>query len=150
MFVPCEKVIVARDDNSINLIGLMQGFKGGSEQTPTNEEPTSVPLRWSTLALWVKTHEDEGKTYEQQVELLSPTGKVLLSQTLEFVMTKKFHRNTGRIFGFPVAGFGDHVLRLSLRTVGDNEEFTTIAEFPLPINADQVPRTQDSIVGTEH
>jgi len=149
-FVPCERVIVSRDDNSLHLVGVMQGFKAQSTQPfPTDEAPAQVPLRWAVLTLWYKTAGDEGSTYEQKIELVSPSGKVLLSQATEFVMTRRSHRNTTNVFGFPIAGIGDHTLRLSLRASSSGESFQRIAEYPLFVSADEGPRSADSVVNAD-
>lgn len=147
-FLPCERVIVSSDDNSASVMTILQGFKFSGVKIPTDDEPVSLPLRWSIFTLWRRTSADEGVTYEQRAELISPSGKVLVAQTAEFVMVKANHRHTGRIFGFPVTGVGEYSLRLSLRALKEGEEYSVMAEYPLTIDvdlsvADSTPANQE-------
>jgi hypothetical protein len=128
-FVPCERVIVAKDDNSTTLISLMQGLH--IELPEDAPDKVVAPMSWATFSLWYKQPGDEGVTYEQRVELIDPDGQVLAAQTGEFQMDKTFHRHTNRSFGVPLRRGGDYTLRLSLRRVGS--EFATVMEYPWPI-----------------
>lgn len=129
VFVPCERVIVSQDDNSATLIALLQSVK---LEAPEEAPDTIVaPVSWSAFALWYRLPEDEGVDYEQRIQLVAPSGKILLEQVTPFRMTKAYHRNTHRSFGLPVAAAGEYILRLSIRRVGD--EFNTVSEFPWPI-----------------
>lgn len=135
-FVPCERVIISSDDNSASLITLFAGFKLAGEglKQGTDESPRTLPIRWAAFALWYRLPEDEGQTYEQKVELVSPSGKVLISQSQEFLMVKTTHRNTGNVFGFPIVGTGEYTLRLFLRKITGGSEFRLLAEHPLAID----------------
>jgi hypothetical protein len=142
-FLPCEKIIVAKEDNSPNLIGVFGGFKFNveGETAPSADAPVSLPLRWSTFTFWLKEDNDEGRTYEQRIDLLSPSGSLLLSQTAEFVMTARRHRNSSTSFGFPITGPGRYVLRLTLRdTSADAGDVVT--EYPIFVDVATPPGQQ--------
>ena len=136
-FTPCERVIISADEGGATLLNLVTGFKvgpGGQATTATEDNPASLPFRWAVFTMWLRLPEDDGKTYEQLVELRGPSGTVLVSQTMEFVVSKNTHRNTSNVFGFPIVGEGTYELGLSLRVASEGDQFQRIADFPIEIS----------------
>jgi hypothetical protein len=138
-FLPCERVVVASDDQSISLFSIVQGITAtqlaaasSDEPHPSEDSPATLPIRWSIFVLWQRLAEDEGVTYESRVQLLSPSGNPLVEHTSELALLKNRHRYTMKAFGFPYVGKGQYLLRLSLRTLSPSTgEFNTIAEYPI-------------------
>lgn len=131
VFVPAEKVLIDSEDNTIGLVGILGGLNvPAPEPLP---EDAGAPVRWNVLALWKRQPEDEGRQYEQRVQLVSPSGRVLVEGLQTFQMVTSSQRNRLRIDGFPVAEEGEHTLALSLRDAGE-ETWRDIADYPLAVS----------------
>jgi hypothetical protein len=95
-----------------------------------------LPISWHVFALWVRQPEDDPATdFEQQWELLAPSGRMLVSSiSPRFRMERQFHRVSSRLIGFPIGETGEHLLRLQIRNATANEQFRQVAEYPVPIS----------------
>jgi hypothetical protein len=63
LFAACEKVIIDQDNN-VSLISLLQDLKVDipeGERPPAEKQGAVVALRWSALAMWLKTEQDAGE-----------------------------------------------------------------------------------------
>lgn len=133
-FVPCEKIILDKDNN-LSLISILSEI-----HVPVPVDPVppnaSLALQWDIVTLWCRGEgEEEGHPFEQRSELLSPTGRVLVTTSIPFKMTRPIHRNMAHVYGLPVGEFGQHTLRLTLRDVQAGTE-EIAAEYPLSILRD--------------
>lgn len=143
LFVGCERVAFDQANGSAILIGVFQGFKvtritkgEGPKEIPPGALPvedfTNLPIRWSAFALLKKVPEDEGKNYEQRVELVSPRGEILVkSNPLQFSMTHTFHRLTTHFSGLPANQSGEYTIKFFLGESG--KELTERASYPLDV-----------------
>lgn len=94
---------------------------------------TKVPIRWCAFSLWRKVPEDEGKDFEQRIDLVSPQGKLVVSATpLNFAMTHNFHRLTTHFSGFPVGDAGDYMVNLMFGEKG--KELSQKASYPISVS----------------
>lgn|SRR5579871_758471 len=119
LFVPAERVIIDDQDRSLSLISIMSGVK--IQLVRPNEQPapgTAVPLRWSVLSLWKQESNDEGKSFEQRLQLFMPDGSVPFDLTTPFNMREQNYRIRNDVFGFVVSTPGLCRLVVSLREVG--------------------------------
>ena len=119
-FLPAEKVLIDEMENSVSVIGIMSGIKvqilNVSERAPEN---AYVPIRWSILAMWRREPADEGKSYEQRIQLFVPNGESAFDlSSPPFAMTGLHHRVRSDITGFGVSIPGIYRLVVSLREVG--------------------------------
>jgi hypothetical protein len=133
LFAPCEKVISSSEDNSGSLIAILQGFTLRAPLPSDTKEPVLLPVQWYIFSLWEYEHDDH--RYMQKFELISPFGKVLADGESKVInpdqRDRRFQRNSGKSFGFPLEGSGDYKLRLLLKT--DDEDFIEVATFPIPV-----------------
>ena len=131
VFVPCEKVILGQGDNSASLIGIMQEvtFYGVPSSVP---DTAAVPMNWTVFAQWLAVAGEEGKFFEQRIQLTSGKGEVLLEASGEFELTKPIHRMITNIRGFPIRAAGSYRLALTLRQKGF-PDWEQRAEYPLTI-----------------
>jgi hypothetical protein len=134
-FLPCEQVIVSKEDETVSLITITQGL---SLAVPADAIGKSVvlPHRWTMFAYWLKERGDEGVAFEQRVEYVAPQNTPLLNQITQFVIAKSTHSQIGRIGALPVqsvqVGQSVYTLRLSIRRLGE-QEFRMVSEFPLTL-----------------
>jgi hypothetical protein len=131
VFLPAEKVVIDSNDNSLAIFGILGGLNvPSSGELP---EDAGAPMRWNVLAIWKREPSDEGVTYEQRVQLLAPSRRVVVNGFMEFRMTADTQRNRLRVDGFPVAERGEYTLTLSIREAGA-ETWTESATFPVVIS----------------
>jgi hypothetical protein len=133
LFVPCEKVIIAQDSNTLSLITILQELTINVPPDVQIPENAQVPMNWCALSLWHQQSGDEEKSYEQRVELCGPEGKVLTSATSQMKISSASHRVIAFFTGFPVGQFGQHTLKLYLREDKEGEERKEVASFPLTV-----------------
>ncbi len=136
LFVPCAHSIVDQDENTLSLVSILEGLT--TLAAPPLPEDAQAPIRWSIVTVWLHTPEDEGKAYEQLTQVVLPDGNVTAPATLPFQMTSRTHRNRVAVFGFPISQPGECMVRLSLREVGDGNEWQVVAEYPIMV-AHQAP-----------
>lgn len=130
-FLPAERVLVDAEDNSMAIIGVLGGLKVPA--TGELPEGTASPLVWFALAIWKGEPGDEGQAFEQRVEVLSPSGRLLVDGSATFRFTgQSSHRVRLRVAGFPVWEPGDYAIRLSLRKEGD-DSWVEHATYPLTV-----------------
>ena len=127
-FLPCEKVIIDQNANTISMINVLEGISVPKAPTPD----AGVLLTWSIVSVWEQTEGDARKTYEQRTYLLLPDGKEKVDLITRFQFAQKRHRLIGTINGFPVPLAGDYILKLFLRELG-SEQWIPIADYTLPV-----------------
>jgi hypothetical protein len=138
-FLPCDQVIISKDDDSVSLITVAQGFSASVRENVLGQN-ILIPHKWSMFAYWLKEAGDEGITFEQQLEYLAPPDNTaLMNQISQFVITKATHSQIGRVGALPIRSVGAgpalYTLRLSIRPVGD-QEYRVVSEFPITITID--------------
>lgn len=129
LFAPCEKVIVDDLSKGISLISLLEQVEG--RVIKVAEEKVMAALPWTAFTMWLKTPEDEGKTYEPRAFVLQPDGTEIMAATAEFQLSQRSHRVINSFFGFPINQPGEHTVRLALRERGGNEMWVTMADYPI-------------------
>lgn len=140
LFVPCEKPLVGAD-SMLSLINVLQSIT----VVPTDADEakgTGLPIgttTWHIVTVWQREPGDdaEGVRFQQRVTMTGPDGKVLLQTLGEFAMPKPYHRNLGRIEGFPVLPEGEYTLTASVRNANDSE-WTEKGTYPIRINSNRV------------
>jgi len=133
LFAPCEKVIVAQDGNTVSLITILQELTISVPPDVQIPADAKVPMQWYGFSLWQKQPGDEGKRYEQQIELADPDEGIVVSASSQFELTAPAHRILAIFSGFPVGQFGEYMLRLYLREEKESEEKREVASFPLTV-----------------
>jgi hypothetical protein len=141
-FVPCERAIIAKDDDTVSLISVIQTVIFAVPREVIGQRIT-LPHQWSIFTYWLKEDGDEGITFEQRVEFVSPSNEPLFIQDTQFSMPRPTHSIVGRVGVMPVdtgsEGGSQNVLRLYLRQVGE-PKFQRLAEFPLTVSAQVASR----------
>lgn len=123
LFVPCERPLLGAD-NSLSLINVLQTVNlvlssGELQELREKPEPAQVSA-WYVISVWQQEPGDEGARFEQRVTLTDPDGEVRIEALTEFELVKPYHRNMGKIQGFPVFHSpGECTLSVSLRKIGD-------------------------------
>ena len=136
-FIACEKVLVGEEDKSPSLITLFDQVI--VPVPPPEATGVQAGMRWSLVSYWLKLPEDEGKQYEQRTLLLSPDGEERGEVTLKFELTGSRHRNTIRVFGFPVTTAGNYLAKLSIREVG-SQDWVEVTDYPISvIHSNDIP-----------
>jgi hypothetical protein len=135
-FVPCERVILSQEDNSVSLISILTEVQASLPfpDPTTIPENASVPLRWYFFSMWWFEPGDEGRKFTQRTTLESENGKILVSGevAVEMLPEKKSMRCVVSMPAFPVSRPGTCVARLSIRpTDRTTEQWVEMAWFPV-------------------
>jgi|SRR6185369_9944508 len=142
VFVACEKIVIAKDDNNPTLIALLSQFGGEVqlEQAPT-ASPFPVPMRWQIFTMWEKEPADEGKEFEQTVRFLSPSGRNYFVKQgeadtpLAFTLKGQTHRVNATISVLPIGENGKWRLDLFLREKGQPDwPSEPVRSYPLHLD----------------
>lgn len=130
--MPCEKYIESKDGMG-TVVGILDSITvNGSEF----EENSAVPFQWAAVSLWMKGDDsDVNKEFEQKVELFRPDEKMVFGAGSTFKTSDKHlnYRVVYRVAAFPIGVEGVHWLRLSVRPVGDENEWAQMANFPVKV-----------------
>jgi hypothetical protein len=129
VFAACEKVIL--DQAGVpSLISLFTKLKmllpGQLGDVPGN---AVAPKEWAVFTSWDRLPTDEGKEFNQCLQVLYPDGKVFFeNRELKFAMKpgERQHNAVG-ILGFPIGQKGDYTIRMWL------EEKGSVAAEPVEI-----------------
>lgn len=136
IFAACERVVIDSEDGNVSMFSIIEGFKlDASGDLPAD---AVIPIKWAVLSMWRKQTEDEGKEYEQKVQLISPSGAILAEGTSKFRLIKSSHRLRLNIQVLPAGEAGDWLLQLSLRDTS-TEEWAVVGEYPFTITRQQIP-----------
>lgn len=134
LFAPCEKVITDHDSNTVSLITIMQDLAVSVPPNVQLPEKARAAIQWCGFTMWQRQPGEEGKRFEQEIELCGPDGEVITSRTSQFEMIHAFYRVTSVFVGFPVGQFGPYTLKLYLREDKDGEEKREVGSFPLSVS----------------
>jgi hypothetical protein len=136
LFAPCQKAIIDRQDNSVSMIQILTQIKigqlkpeGGGDIPPD----AIIPLNWAIVTEWLQLPGDEGKQFEDRVEIVRPDGTVLVDAISPFAFTLRSHFNTVLLSAFPAGQWGEITLKLSLREVAEGTTWEPVAEYPLDV-----------------
>lgn len=136
IFAACERVIISQEENTSSLISVLETVNlpipAGLEIAGPSDQ--AVPFRWYIYALYRQEDNDEGKRFEQHVQL-SLEGQNYLQGSLpfQFEPDKPNMRTVMQVGGFPVMPVGTGSLKLFIQEVGEDTERQEIAEYPLII-----------------
>ena len=139
MFVVCRESITNKDNGELSLIGIINGvglLRGANEEISPDD---SIPMKWDAVSLWLQLPEDEGKTFEQQVCFVQPTGRIIGGTAMSFSFKDRIIHIRLHGLVLPVGSPGENVFRLNLREVGGqhHSDWATVAEFPIEIASPQ-------------
>lgn len=135
VFVPCDKVLVSKLDNTTSIISIIEGFDFQVPDGVVLPEGSSVPMNWQVLAFWEKIGDEADKKFEQLIEIVPPGGKhnMNIISPIDFEPEPKRFRLVSMVQGFPLTHEGTCVLKLSLREVG-TEAWRQVADYSIYIN----------------
>ncbi len=137
-FVPCTKSVV--DDTDKTLV-IFQVF-GGLNAAATNPilpvpEQSAAPFAWSTVSMWLRIPDDEGKIFEEKLSVVFPDGRAAGEVVQRFQMTEKRWRIRTVSDHFPITVSGEYFLRLLLREVVEGEQepqWEVVSDYPIDVN----------------
>jgi len=149
--LPCEKIILSTDGlatlaNVLDRVNIDVERLGEAALSQT----AAVPMVWEIFTLWRNVDgADDGKTYEQLIELLRPdrTSAFSISITINVEPGHINIRSTGKVGAFPVGVAGTAWLRLFLKDAGENEN-ALMAEYPILVTHDTQAQVQKDVQKT--
>ena len=104
------------------MITLLNSLKiqGIPEQSDISE--MVIPLPWATVSSWLRELEDEDKTFQTKIELLSPSGQVRLAvESDPFVVPEPVVTTTTNSPVLPIAEPGVYTIKLYFKEVDEIE-----------------------------
>lgn len=131
LFGMCKKAITDRNDSTVSLITLLYGITANSEEPIPPD--AAIPFDWSVVTAWVRSPEDEGKTFEQRIEIHMPDGTTTGEAVTTFKVSARSHSNTINGNAFPVGQVGEYQIQLWLREVAEGEDWEHIADYPFEV-----------------
>ena len=133
LFAPCRIAVQDSTTNTMSVISVLEDLNipVNLETPPT--KGTVFPVDWNVVSLWRNVEEGVGDDYEQNIELVAPSGAVLMTAPTSFQMKQRAHRIIAQIAAFPAWEAGEFTLRVSLRKKGD-ERWQLMAKYPLRLN----------------
>ena len=137
VFVPCQTVIIGKDNNASLIVLLHQIHVQIPAEAPDPlPEKAAFPMGWHVFCQWETAPEEIGTTFEQRIQLLNMSGELQadFDSVSPFVPEKKkpIHRVIANLNLFPVLAEGHYRLRLSLRKSGD-KDWSVSGDHPLQI-----------------
>jgi hypothetical protein len=116
-FMPCEKVIIAQDDNNPTLVAMLTEM-GITVDRPAGSAslPSLLPSPWSVFTVWNRIEGDDANDFEQRITLISPSGQQVMDARSEFHMEKYTHRIVGKVGALPTTENGVWTIGLFLRS----------------------------------
>jgi hypothetical protein len=142
IFVPCDRVIIDVKHKQASLIEVLEAI--GVSLTENLPEDALAPLKWSIFTLWRSDKKEEGKVFEQRIEIVSPSGKVTGDHVTPFELQegKLNHKVRFDVNGFRIGEAGDWIVRLSLREVDSGNKWQHLADYPINVKH-EVPNAED-------
>jgi hypothetical protein len=133
LFAPCIKAIIDREDASLSMISILSGARVSPNEQEELPSDAIVHMTWAAVSIWERMAGDENKTFEQRFQVVPPNGEVQAEATTPFTLPQRTHQNLVHAAAFPVGQTGIYQLRLSVREVGTEQDWTVVAEYPMEV-----------------
>ena len=131
LFAPCQKVISDKFDGSLSMIGIIDGFTLFVEESASIPEEAATKISWVAVSVWNRQDGDEGKTFEQRMDIVKPNGdRPRTDKGTEFRMTEHSHEVVLFASAFPAGMASEYKLILSVHEVG-TDDWRDVAEYPI-------------------
>lgn len=129
-FVPCERAIMS-SDNIVTIVNVLDALNFAVKGDFPKD--AAVPFLWDVMTTWHRSDEtDAHKVFEQKTELYRPDGELAFDVIAEFnTIDQITHRVINKIGAIPVGIEGTLWLKLSIRELGEGNEWIQLAEYPL-------------------
>ena len=131
LFAVCSRVIEDDSEGDLTLVSLLEGIAGYCPLGQSQPTEMSIGVRWSAVAVWWKSPEDEGRDFEQSVVVVSPEGEQMGGSSHLFQMNSRSVRVSVNGRSFPTRGEGDHMVKLSFREATEDAEWKMVTEYPI-------------------
>lgn len=133
LFGVCQKAIMDSQSNLVSMIEIVSRLQliipAGNPLAPD----TIAPVQWGTVASLLNEDGDEGKIFQTQIEVFSPSGEKKLEIPGEpFPLIDRAVQTITNAFGFPIGEAGVYSIKLFLREVS-KDDWKEIANYPLVI-----------------
>ena len=113
----------------MSLVSIFQELRiPTTENIPTDAQ---AAIQWDALAVWGRTPEDQGRTFEQDLMLIAPDGSMTAHTKRQFPMTTRQHRIISKMYGFPVSQSGEYSLVLKLKDIDNERVLVLEASYPM-------------------
>lgn len=140
ILAPCEKVIIAQDENTPTLIALLQDIGaeyqivGKADTSSESSQSLVIPMLWTIFTIWRADDSDKGKVFIQTIKVTTQTGKTIIENPYEFSMEKATQRIILRLQGFPIAGgSGTWMIQVFLNEKGQSVPSEPTGSYPIDV-----------------
>jgi hypothetical protein len=108
LITACQTSIIEQDTKSVSLINLFTGIKisvHAGDPPPVN---AIVPREWSIACGWDSEEGDEGKVFDQLMDIFLPDGKPFVTRNVTkfSLQAGKRHYMTSKLTAFPIGQAG--------------------------------------------
>ncbi len=142
LFAPCRMPIINERDNSLSLVGVLDGITVPANAIAAESQEIRAPMDWAIVSVWRTAPEEGNKSFEQKTQLFLPDGSGSAESTLGFQCTERTQRNVVYVYGFPITQPGEYILRLYIREAGQNLPWNPVAEYPLTVTHSERQETK--------
>lgn len=143
LLAACQKAILDQAENTLSIISLIETLTVDSPRDQEGREVVAV-LPISVVSLWLREPEDEGKSFEGSLQILSPDGRQIGGGTTPFRMSHRGHRLIATLDSFPVRQEGEYRIVQRIREAGDKEEWQSVGEYPILVQHREKPTASAS------
>jgi len=135
-FAVCRQAIIERDDSSVSLIRLINNLTVNLQPSQVVAPDMTMPFEWNVVTAWMRLSGDEGKTFEQRQELITPSGETLEGGKTSLIFNSspdaRILTTLAKANIFPIGEAGIVILRIGLRETG-KQDWEMIAEYPIEV-----------------
>lgn len=137
--VACQSSVIDGSTNNISIFNTLEEVQIDIKPQKPGEKveingPINLPMHFDIISLWHRDNVSKDFIADNQIDFLSPNGKVLQSFTQPFVFkdSKKRWRTKLQVDGLLVDDEGDYSFQVKLREP-DQTSFRVVATIPLEV-----------------
>lgn len=133
LFGVCQKAIMDRQSSLVSMIEIISRLQLIIPAGNPLPADTIGPVQWGTAASLLPEDGDEGKVFQTQVEIFSPSGEKKIEIPGEpFTAADRAVQTITNAFGFPIGEAGVYSIKLFLREVS-KDDWKEIFNYPLEV-----------------
>lgn len=117
IFAPFEKAILDAQ-NIPSLISLIQNVNVAAPPGELVPRNAMAPKEWVVATVWELTVLERNTDLNQILEIIDPTGSVIIQKDLKFKTDSPRHQNFVNMLGFPVGQRGVYIIKTWLEQGG--------------------------------
>jgi hypothetical protein len=138
LIAPCERVIIDRETETLNLMSLLDGMKVIVPSKTGGLASGTVDVSWSFVVAWHADEGDIGKKFWQSGNIEMPDGVVIPGLPMPFEFRGRVTHTIANIGGFPAFASGIYIIHVLYKPADNNNaDWVEAGSYPLDIVIEQ-------------